>query len=237
MDKGDQQAYAARQLWAGAFHALLSTHSREHPGYPFGSLVPYMLADDGSPVMLLSHLSQHTRNADADGRCGFTVIEHGSGDVQQLGRLSAVGDIWALAAEAAPERFFDYFPQSRMYHEQLGFRFYRFEAQRFHWNGGFATARWFDPARIQRGNPLDPEGRRAVLAHMNREHGDALRSYLGGRVALSDDTQVAMVGLDREGIDLRVDDALYRVPLVRELGSLADARAVLVEMATGDGRD
>ncbi len=43
MTDSDQQAAAARQALAGCFHAMLSSHSLELVGYPFGSVVPYVL--------------------------------------------------------------------------------------------------------------------------------------------------------------------------------------------------
>ncbi|MGB5198631.1 MAG: DUF2470 domain-containing protein [Sedimenticolaceae bacterium] len=235
MRPGDEHAYAARQLLAGAFRGVISTHSLEHPGYPFGSLVPYVLGQDGRPLLLLSHLSQHTKNVDANGRSGLTVVQQDPGDVQQLGRVSAVGDITALPASPETDRYFDYFPQARTYYDELGFRFYRFEPLRFHWNGGFATARWFGADRIVRINPLNRETQLRVLAHMNRDHRDALRLYLRGRSTVGSDEPIDMVGLDAEGMDLRVNEELIRLPLTRTITSADDARAVLAEMARSDG--
>jgi len=235
MRPGDEHAYAARQLLAGAFRGAISTHSLEHPGYPFGSLVPYVLGQDGRPLLLLSHLSQHTKNVDANGRSGLTVVQQGEGDVQQLARVSAVGDIIALPASPETDRYFDYFPQARVYHDELGFRFYRFDPLRFHWNGGFATARWFGADRIVRTNPLNRDTQLRVLAHMNRDHRDALRRYLRGRSPVGSDETIEMVGLDAEGMDLRVNQDLIRLPLARTIASADDARAVLAEMARSDG--
>lgn len=235
MNAADDNAHAARQLLAGTFEAVISTHSLAHEGYPFGSVVPYVPGHDGRPLMLLSHLSQHTKNIDVDGRCGLTVIEQGGGDIQQLGRLGAIGDMQTLSAEDGDdhdgERYFDYFPQARMYFEQLGFRFYRFEPLRFHWNGGFATARWFGNDRILRPKPLDRAAERAIVSHMNHDHVDALRSYLGQPPRAMAGEPPEMIGIDGEGIDLRVDGGLQRVPLLRAIDSADDARAVLVEMA------
>ena len=50
MKSGDEQAYAARQVLAGTFHGVLSTHSLEQAGYPVGSGVPYVLDQDGLPL-------------------------------------------------------------------------------------------------------------------------------------------------------------------------------------------
>jgi len=231
MQSGDEQAHAARQLLAGAFQGVLSTHSLEHAGYPFGSVVPYVIDQGGLPLMLLSHLSQHTKNLEADPHCGLTVVEPGDGDVQQRGRLGAVGDVQPVDPAADAERYFAYFPHARMYFEQLGFHFYRFVPLRFHWNGGFATARWFGVDRIVRGNPLDRQVQVRIAEHMNRDHADVLRRYLAGRAPPGPETAVEMLGIDAEGIDLRQGDRLYRVALPRSIASADDARAVLVEMA------
>lgn len=63
----------AQSLWAGRFQGVLSTHSQAHPGYPFGSVVPYCLDNVGFPLLLLSHLAQHTRNLMAEPRCALTL--------------------------------------------------------------------------------------------------------------------------------------------------------------------
>lgn len=230
MNNGDQHAAQARQLLAGTFRAVMSTHSLEHPGYPFGSVVPYMLDRRGLPLLLLSHLSQHTRNVDVDGRCGLTVAASGDGDVQQLARLSAIGQMTRIDPDPGVAHYFDYFPQSRMYFEQLGFHFYRFNAERFHWNAGFATARWFGASRIVRANPLDADSVARICTHMNEDHADALGTYLR-RAGVRLDEPVTMVGIDAEGLDLRIADRLQRIPLAREIGDAQQAREVLVEMA------
>ncbi len=232
MAPADDQARAARQLLAGAFHGVLSTQSAEHAGYPFGSVVPFVLDQQGMPLLLLSHLSQHTRNIDADARCGLTLLGSGEGDVQQRARLSAIGDVIAAADTADAERYFDYYPQAAGYYRELGFRFYRFEPIRFHWNAGFATARWFAAGRVLRANPLDCDTQARIIAHMNRDHRDALHRYLDAAAPRGTGVEVFMVGIDAAGIDLRIADRLYRVALPRDIASAEEARAVLVEMAS-----
>lgn len=233
MSAAEQQLWAARQLLAGAFHGVLSTQSSEHPGYPFGSVVPFVLDQQGLPLLLLSHLSQHTRNIEADAHCGLTLLAAGDGDVQQRARLSAIGEVVADDQTADATRYFSYYPQAAGYQRELGFRFYRFQPARFHWNGGFATARWFAAERLPRPNPLDRDTQARIVAHMNRDHPDALRRYLAGAGIPADDAtlEVAMLGIDAAGIDLRVGDALRRIALPRTIGSAEEARAVLVEMA------
>jgi putative heme iron utilization protein len=183
--------------------------------------------------MLLSHLSQHTKNLDADPRCGLTLSESGGGDVQQRARLSAIGNVLSLESSADTASYFAYFPQTRVYHDELGFRFYRLQPLRFHWNGGFATARWFDPSRIVHEKPFSLEVTKQILGHMNRDHANALLHYVRPIVDRRPDGPATMVGIDAEGMDLRVSDHLYRVAFPRRVTSPEEARAVLVEMAAG----
>jgi putative heme iron utilization protein len=161
--------------------------------------VPYVLDQEGLPLLLLSHLAQHTKNLDADGRCGLTVVETGAGDVQQRGRLSAVGDVTPLGPGADSERYFRYFPHARMYFEQLGFRFYRFTPLRFHWNGGFARVRWLGIDRIIRANPLSCEEQARIFARMNESHANPLRRYLTATDGISPADGVSMLGSTPRG--------------------------------------
>src|SRR5271155_2441168 len=40
----------------------LSTLSRKQPGFPFGSVMPYGLDDQGGPIFLISTMGMHTQN-------------------------------------------------------------------------------------------------------------------------------------------------------------------------------
>lgn len=223
----------ARDLWSAARHGVLGTQSAAFPGYPFGSVVPFVLGRDGEPLLLLSPLSQHTRNIEQDSHCSLTLTAAGGGDVQQQPRLTAIGDVRRTDAAADADRYFRYFPQARDYHAALGFEFYRLTTIRLHWNGGFATARWIGPERIVRANPLDAATEARIVDHMNADHRDALRTYLRlhAHTEADVDEAIEMLGIDATGIDLRSADATVRIPLDSSIDSADSARRVLVEMA------
>ncbi len=48
--------------------ASLSTLSRKQPGFPFGSVMPYGLDEQGRPIFLISTMAMHTQNLKADPR-------------------------------------------------------------------------------------------------------------------------------------------------------------------------
>ena len=52
-------------LYVGRIGSL-STLSRKQPGFPFGSVTPYGLDDEGRPIFLISTMAMHTQNLQAD---------------------------------------------------------------------------------------------------------------------------------------------------------------------------
>jgi hypothetical protein len=223
----------ARQLWAGRFQGVLSTQSVAEPGYPFGSVVPYCLDRTGLPVFLLSHLAQHCKNLETDPRCAFTIAEPAGGDVQQSLRLTCLGDC-SLAPPDDSEtnrrylRYFRYFPNARTYFEQLNFRLYRLVLRRFHYNGGFATARWLGTDRVVRPSTLNPAQEMQLVDHIERTHPRLLGELDGGSASAKE--QARIPGIDPWGLDLALGERLTRIPFPRRLDSQADLDAHLHDL-------
>ena len=72
----------------------LSTLSRKQPGFPFGSLMPYALEDQGRPIFLISTMAMHTQNLQADPRASLFVTEpHASGDPLGASRVTLIGNV------------------------------------------------------------------------------------------------------------------------------------------------
>lgn len=207
----------AARLWYGSFHGVLSTHSLAEPGYPFGSVVPCCLDPDGHPLLLLSPLAQHCRNLQADPRCGFVVYQppaggnnQAGGDIQQGRRLSCIADCRIDDTQANLARYCRHFPAGRAYAERLGFRLYRLEPRRFHYNGGFATARWLGRERLSPGTAFGADVEGALLARLARERGAWLAAQAKPAQAKSDGS-AEPVGVDRYGLTLRCGERLIRL--------------------------
>jgi hypothetical protein len=231
--EGDQRFEDARQLWAGRFQAVLNTHSLAEPGYPFGSLVPYCLDQAGHALLLLSHLAQHTRNLNADPRCGLCLAQATDADPQQSLRLSCPADAQPvdLADTASHARWFRYFPASRPYFTELNFRLYRVRPRRFYFNGGFATARWLGTERILRPSPLDDADEVRLLGAL----GD-LPGLLAERYGASG-APIRLAGADPWGLDLALGEHLTRVPLPGPLSTLDSLRDAVLAACNVQRRD
>ena len=227
-DARDDAFEPVRQLWAGRFQGVISTQSTAEPGYPFGSLVPYCLDRDGLPILLFSHLAQHARNLEANPRCAFTLSEPVLGDVQQGQRLTCIGECAPIEGPEpdAIRRYLRYFPEGRMYYEQLNFRPYRLRPKRFHYNGGFAAARWLGNERVLRQSPLDAAAETALAETLTRTQGSRLAALLPG--ARTDaPAPIRVAGIDPWGLDLGRGDRVRRLPFPRSLTDAAEIGAYL----------
>ena len=75
----------------------LSSMSRKHPGWPFGSVMPYALDDHGRPVFLISVMAMHTQNLKTDPRASLLVSQPGwTGDPLAGARATLLGRVTAL---------------------------------------------------------------------------------------------------------------------------------------------
>jgi heme iron utilization protein len=228
MPNSDDAFEPVRQLWAGRFQGVISTQSAAEPGYPFGSLVPYCLDRDGLPILLFSHLAQHARNLEADPRCAFTLSEPVPGDIQQGQRLTGVGTCAPCdkADGDTIHRYLAYFPEGRMYYERLNFRPYRLRPKRFHYNGGFAAARWLGNERVLRRSTLDPDAETALAQALIRSQGSRLAAFLPIATAAAP-APIRIAGIDPWGLDLGRGDRLRRLPFPRALTDAAEIGAYL----------
>lgn len=224
----------ARGLLLAAWQGILSTNSREVPGYPFGSVAPYCLDATGRPLILISELAQHTKNLRADPRCSLIVVAPGE-DLQANARLTLVGDCHPLAdapaIEAAAARYYRYFPESTDFHRIHDFRFFRLEPVRCRYIGGFGRIHWVAPEAVLLANPFAGEREADIVAHMNEDHAVALAHYCR-QAGFDPSGQVpVMTGIDAEGIHLRLGARLLRIPFPSPVATPGQAREALVALA------
>jgi putative heme iron utilization protein len=223
-------ASEARRYFRAQRYGVLSTLSLKLGGYPFGTVVPYVLDHAARPVILISTIAEHTKNIDADARVSLLVHE-ASDNVQANARLTLIGDAQRLAdQDSFKPRYLQFFPTHAEYFETHDFFFYAIEPVRIRFIGGFGKIHWVGtqgytpPAnRIQ---DVEPQ----ILEHMNRDHAHNLRDYcraLHGVEAI----MAEMIGIDYDGFDVRADGRLLRFDFNQPVTDAATARAALVELA------
>jgi hypothetical protein len=223
-----------RSIRSGALATL------DPEGIPFASLVTIATDTDGTPLMLLSRLSAHTRNLLADSRCSLLFSQGGKGDPLAHPRLTVVGRAVPSAEPRIRERFLARHPKAKLYADFPDFAFFALAPEAGHLNGGFAKA-----ATLTRGDLLlDLTGKEAIVAgeagavaHMNADHGDALALYAAGAgetgasSGTSSGASWRLTGLDPEGLDLLAGDRTARVLYPEPVADMGALRRNLVIMA------
>ena len=217
-----------RSVRAGA----LATLDRE-TGSPFASLVTVATDVDGSPLLLMSRLSGHTLNLEADPRASILLAQGGKGDPLAHPRLTVNGRAERTTEERVRERFLARHPKAKLYAGFGDFSFWRVTVTGGHLNGGFARAMTLEADDLRTETAGAEEliaAELGAIAHMNEDHREALKLY-ATRLARAPDGDWRITGIDPEGLDLLAGDMTARVPFPRRIEGAGPLRMMLKVMA------
>lgn len=229
------RATQARELFRAARSGVLSSHSVKFPGFPYGSALPHVTDHQGRPVVLISHLAEHTHNVQADSRVSFLVSPSGP-ELQASSRAALLGHAQALeVATGIQERYLRFFPEHAQYLDMGGFRFWIIEPLQVRLIEGFGSLHWIaGDAYLAHPGEL-PALEASVLEHMNRDHRDALISYCRHAQG-TEPQQPEMIAIDCDGFDVRNNDEIMRFKFEQTVTTGLQARAVLAALARAGRR-
>lgn len=223
-------AEEARRFLRGQHSGVLATLSLKLGGYPFGSVAPYILDQEGRPIILISTLAEHTRNIERDPRVSLLANAQAD-DVQASARLTLVGDAARMQDQSSPRsRYLRYFPNAAQQLQLADFSFYRIEPRHIRFIGGFGAIHWVAPQDyLALPNRLE-EAEEGIVAHMNHDHAQNLRDYCRHYHGV-ESADAAMLGIDCDGFDVRADGRVLRFDFSGPALDAAGARQALVAMA------
>ncbi|HEY3062378.1 MAG TPA: pyridoxamine 5'-phosphate oxidase family protein [Chloroflexota bacterium] len=141
------RAAAVRALLESQQHGVLATLSARHDGWPFASVTPYALTEDGQPILLLSQLAEHTRNLLADPRASLFVQEAGE-DPQAVARVTLLGRVELADAVELRTRYVSRHPQAMDYFAMADFGLYVLRTETARFVGGFGDMGWVEAAAL-----------------------------------------------------------------------------------------
>lgn len=221
----------ARQLLRAHRYGVLSTLSKKFDGYPFGSITPFLVEHDGSLLILISTLAEHTKNIQHDARVSLIAHNPSSTDIQAQGRVTLLGSAHEVTDKIqAGARYLRYFPEAAAYFAMHDFSFYRIVPQALRYIGGFGNIHWIraDDYLVVPYPLIEQED--SVLAHMNTGHCDSLRSYCR-HVHQVETLDVEMLGIDCDGFDVRADARVMRFNFAQNVLDAQQARQALIAMS------
>jgi hypothetical protein len=196
---------------------------------------------DGSPIFLVSGLSNHFANLKVDPRCSLLIGEPGKGDPLAHPRLTLMGT--AAQIPSGPERthfrsrYLRRHPKAALYVDFPDFAFWAFETSRASLNGGFGKAYALtadDLLTSLNGVAALSDIEEGAVTHMNSDHTAAIERY--AKMAGEEPTGWRLATIDPEGLDLTSGDRVARLWFDSPLTSPAELRPVLVSLAHEPGR-
>jgi heme oxygenase (biliverdin-IX-beta and delta-forming) len=218
--------------------ATLSTISRKHAGFPFGSLMPFALDSLGRPIFLISNMAMHTQNLKTDSRCSLFVGQAGAdGDALGAARATIIGNAELVPENdvaGARERYLARHENSRYWVDFSDFSFFRLQPIDLYYVGGFGVMGWVEAHDYEHAAP-DPLADAApeILAHMNADHVDSM-ILLARSHAQLEAAEATMTAVDRLGFSLKLKttDGVKgaRINFLHEVATPQETRTVLVEM-------
>ena len=127
----------------------LSTLSRKQPGWPFGSVMPYRLDEQGHPVFLISTMAMHTQNLLGDPRASLLVTPPESRtDPLGAARVTLMGSATkVLKGEVAEVRelYLARHSNASYWVDFQDFGFFRMAMADIYFVGGFGSMGWVTP--------------------------------------------------------------------------------------------
>lgn len=233
----------ARTLVHGTARATLATLALDPAGHPFGSLVTYgVLEPDGTPVLFISTLAEHTRNLEADKRASLLVVAEGGteSDILAEGRVTLLGEAERLErddprVEGARDAYLIANPDAAGYLGLSDFSFWVLHVRSVRWVGGFGRMSWCDAADYAAARP-DPTASIAASAveHLNDDHADALLAAARAFTGHADAVAARATRVDRYGVDLDIQTpeghATGRAPFDPPVEDAAGLRAAAAAM-------
>ncbi|MFN7922103.1 MAG: pyridoxamine 5'-phosphate oxidase family protein [Bryobacteraceae bacterium] len=133
----------AHQLLSRETVGTLSTMSRQHEGFPFGSVMPYAVDSEGRPVFLISSMAMHTKNLNANPRASLLVAEAVPADQTLVSaRATFLGEVEEVDDPALRDLYLARHPDAAQWVDFGDFAFYRLNVKAAYYVGGFGVMGW-----------------------------------------------------------------------------------------------
>ena len=205
-------ALEAKQFLRSTHSGVLSSFSTKFAGYPFGSVMPFVLGHDCQPILLISSIAEHTKNIIANPKVSLLVFQSdnlkSAEDLHANGRLTLIGEAEQLDKNDADlmARYCRYFPESIGYLAMHDFQFYRINIAQARYIAGFGKMGWMAGDELVNIKNIEKATSIATMEtsmveHMNADHVDSMLQYCQHFHAVKPDA-ATLIGVDCDGFDV-----------------------------------
>lgn len=137
----------AKNLLKDGEIAVLSTHSNNMKGYPFGSMVQYLYLENGNLALFISDLAQHTKNLVEDDKLSLVVLDKTKLGAANAARITLLGNAKRKDRKSSQDIIAEFcakYRDAEQYAELGDFYIWEINVSRVRFIGGFGQIFWLE---------------------------------------------------------------------------------------------
>ena len=142
------RAQKARSLLHSRRFGVLATISKKMPGFPFASVTPFSVDEQGRALFLFSGLALHTKNILEEPKASLLIFApEVESDPLNSARMNVFGEVRSVPdqeIESARELYLRDHPDSEQWIGFGDFALYRLEVTEVYFVGGFGEMGWVE---------------------------------------------------------------------------------------------
>ena len=222
----------ARRLLRAQHTGVLATQSLSVKGFPFGSVTPFMMTDEGNLVIYASDIAQHSRNMKSNEHTSLCVHDGSESDSQASARVTLLASAtWDDVCDGLQQRYFALFPQAKAYIKAHDFRFYTLTTNRVRYIGGFGEIYWFSKNEWSEAFADMQASESGIVKHMMDDHVDAIQLILRQQHKVSAElAAIKMLTTFAEGFHVAVEDRTHFIAFEHVLEQSTAVRQEMVKL-------
>ena len=255
--------FITRQLIRSSSKGYLSTlfdpknfakkNSQMKNSFPYSTYTLTAFDYDLSPILLLSNLSEHTKNILKNKRVSLMVCEENKlyeyfpqfknkfpginyEDPMSRPRVTIIGEINKSNDKNLKQRFLMRHPASQLYANFSDMNIFKISIKSAHLIGGFAQVKWFSKNDLCCSSFLNfKDSEKNIIEHMNQSHQKSINLYVTKLVKNNFEKKNKsgnwkIVGVDPDGFDARKKNLLVRYFFKKEINDAKKLRAIFVNL-------
>ena len=219
--------------------------------FPYATFTLTAFDYDLSPIILLSDLSEHTKNLRFNENASIILCEEQKmynyfpkffnklkkvsnyEDPMSRPRITLIGKFNITKESQDRERFLYRHPASRLYEGFKDMNFFKMKIKSAHLVGGFANVKWFDHTELLCKNFKNFKNlEKQIIEHMNSCHQESINAYTKKFLPYisGNKNNWKLVGIDPDGFDLRKKDKLARIAFEKGINNAKKLRGIFVSL-------
>ena len=253
--------FKARQLVRSALKGYLSTEfdsknfknikTQMNKPFAYSTFTLAAFDYDLSPILLLSDLSEHTKNIHEKNSASLMLCEESRlynlfqkfdnkfssyEDPMSRPRVTLIGKLKKTKDPNHRKRFISRHPASNLYANFKDMNFYKMDVKSAHLIGGFAQVKWFTSEDILCKNISNfKDSEENIINHMNSSHKKSIKMYVNNLMQNEISREQrngdwSITGIDPDGFDLRKKQITSRFFFEKEISNAKKLRGVFVNL-------